>query len=120
MATLVDLENGKSGQNQASCDHPLHWFQGLNTQASPPQNGGHNWKGYPFIEHGKEVGWKIQTWQGEPGSRLPSRKTAQCPILSIFPFSRYRRLETANWLCLIICNRKTRNGYILAVYSSIE
>ena len=28
-----------------------------------------------------------------------------------FPFSRSRRLKTANWLRLIICNRKTRNGY---------
>ena len=38
------------------------------------------------------------------------------------PFSRSRRLETANWLCLIICNRKTRNSYSfkLSVFSSIE
>ena len=39
-----------------------------------------------------------------------------------FRFSRSRRLETANWLCLIICNRKIRNSYSfkLSVFSSIE
>ena len=29
----------------------------------------------------------------------PFRSTTQCPILSIFQFSRSSRLETANWLC---------------------
>ena len=71
-------------------------------------------------EYGKEVGWQIQTWQEEPGRQPPSRKTAECPILSVFffffPFSRSRRLETANWLCLIICNRKTRNSYKLQAF----
>ena len=39
-----------------------------------------------------------------------------------FSFSRSRRLETANRLCLIICNRKTRNIYIfkLSLFPSID
>ena len=58
----------------------------------------------------------VQKWPGEfkrgreSLEDAPTRKTTQCLILSTFPFSRSRRLETANWLCLIICNRKTRNG----------
>ena len=111
MATLLDLENGKNGPNHASCGHPLNWSQGLNTQARPPGHGEHTWRGCPFVQHDKEVGWRIQTWQGEPGRQPPSRKTAQCPLLFIFLFSRSRRLEMFNVLCLIICNWKTRNGY---------
>ena len=77
-------------QNQASCGHPLPWSQGQNTQASLPGHGGHTWRGCPFVQHGKEMGWQIQTWQGEPWRQPPSMKTAQCPILSAFPFSRSR------------------------------
>ena len=44
------------------------------------------------------------------------------PNFVSLPFSRSRRLETAYWLCLIICNRKTRNIYIFkhSVFSSID
>ena len=63
-------------QNQVSCGQPLPWPQLLNTQANPPGHGGHTWRGYPFVQHGKKVGWRIQTWKGKPGRRPPSRKTA--------------------------------------------
>ena len=82
----------QESQNQASCGHPLPWSQGKNTQASLP--GGHTWRGCPFVQHGKEVGWQNQTRQEEPGRQPPSRKIAQCLILSVFPFSRSKRLET--------------------------
>ena len=44
----------------------LPWSQGQSTQASLQGHGGHTWRGCPFVQHGKEVGWQIQTWQGEP------------------------------------------------------
>ena len=43
----------------------------------------------------------------------PIQKDCTMPdFVNFFSFSRSRRLETANWLCLIISSRKTRNGYI--------
>ena len=72
---------------------------------------------------------KVKKWAGKfkrgresPKDNPPSMKTAQCPILSAFPFSRSKWLETTNWLCLIICNRKPRYSYSfkLSVFSLIE
>ena len=76
----------KNGQNQALCGHPLPWSQGLDTQASPPGHGGHTWRRYPFIQHGKEVGWRIQTWQGEPRRRPSSRKMYNVRFCPFFHF----------------------------------
>ena len=81
----------KKRQNQASCGHPLPWYQGQNTQASLPGHGDHTWRGCPFVQHGKEVGWQIQTWQEEPGRQPPSRETANAQFCHFF--FRFQGLE---------------------------
>ena len=37
--------------------------------SSLPGHGGHTWRGCPFVQHGKEMAWQIQTWQEEPGTQ---------------------------------------------------
>ena len=57
--------------------------------------------------------WAGEFKRGREGLEdYPRQGRLQCSILSIFPFSRSRGLQSANWLCLIISNRKTRNGSI--------
>ena len=132
IATLLDLEHG---QNQAWCGHPLPWsywrapVKGLtpkqvhqDTEATLQEGTTSysmvkKWVGQ--FKSGRESGRESLVDDPRPG-RLYNAQW--CPILSIFPFSRSRRLETAYWLCLIICKRKIRNGYSFkfTVYSSIE
>lgn len=40
------------------CSHPLPQAQGLNTQGGPWGHAGNIRGGCPFLQHGKEAGWK--------------------------------------------------------------
>ena len=51
----------------------------------------------------------------------PVQKDCTMPdFVHFFSFSRSRRLETANWLCLIICSRKTRMVIALSLHICIN
>ena len=39
-----------------------------------------------FVEHGKEVGWQIQTWQEEPGRQPRPGRSVHAQFCQFFNF----------------------------------